>query len=54
MQCLYSGLNPRSEHTVVIVQEVQHFLSKILGGVDFIRSGIYSPYLYYLGQYVIC
>jgi len=48
---MYLGYRSKSEPNAAIAKEVQCVLSKILGGPDYVRSGVFSQYHYYVGQY---
>ena len=48
---LHSGVKNKSHNNALMVSEVRRVLTKILGGgLNCIRSGVYSQYHYYLGR----
>ena len=49
VQNVHLALKVRSQYTAMMVKEVRDVLSELLGGLNYLQSGVHSQYHYYLG-----
>jgi len=48
--CVALGIKVKSRCSALMAKELRCILSKILGGLNNLRSSVYSQYYYYIGQ----